>query len=119
MSDFLGTSLVVGDYRYTRRDESWTMTHKDYDYRTPVPWPHDIAMIEAIATLTAENARLREDAARLDWIGRQMDGVHIEAGLAGGEYQMRRFATVYTFTQEFRADNVRAALDTARAQGRP
>ena len=73
-------------------------------------------MIADIATLTAENARLREDAARLDWIGRQMDGVHIEAGLAGGEYQMRRFATVYTFTQEFRADNVRAALDTARAQ---
>jgi hypothetical protein len=66
-----------------------------------------------VRTFRARLAACEGDAARLDWLGRQMDGVHIEAGVGGGEYQMRWFATVYTFDKEFRADTVREAIDKA------
>ena len=68
---------------------------------------------DEVRTLRARLAACERDAARLDWLGKQMDGVHVEAGFAGGEYQMRRFATVFTFTNTFRADTVREAIDKA------
>jgi hypothetical protein len=64
-------------------------------------------------TLKKQRDEARRDAERLDWLGKQMDGVHVEAGVAGGEYQMSWFATVYTFCDEFRAGTVREAIDKA------
>jgi hypothetical protein len=69
--------------------------------------------LDHIDTLTRERDEARRDAERLDWLGKQMDGVHVEAGVAGGEYQMSWFATVYTFSDEFRAGTVREAIDKA------
>lgn len=74
-------------------------------------------MADEIVRLRAKLAAAEADAARLDWLGKQRDGVHVEAGVAGGEYQMRWFATVYTFDKDFRADTVREAID--KAMGTP
>jgi predicted sugar kinase len=91
-----------------------------------VTWADDGQPLEAYAgelldhidTLTRERDETRRDAARLDWLDTQMDGVHVEAGVAGGEYQMSWFATVYTFCDEFRAGTVREAIDKAMNHAR-
>jgi hypothetical protein len=70
-------------------------------------------MTDEIVRLRRALAACERDSERLNWLGKQIDGVHVEAGLAGGEYQMRRFATVFTFTSEFRAETVRDAIDKA------
>lgn len=70
-------------------------------------------MADEIVRLRRALAACERDSERLNWLGKQIDGVHVEAGLAGGEYQMRRFATVFTFTSEFRAETVRDAIDKA------
>ena len=85
------------------------------------PMSVTLALLDArdhIDTLTRERDEARRDAARLDWLDTQMDGVHVEAGVAGGEYQMSWFATVYTFCDEFRAGTVREAIDKAMNHAR-
>ncbi len=59
MMDLRGMSFVVGSYRYTRSDEGWTMTHKDYDYKTPVSWHHTVELVQRIGELMKEVEGLR------------------------------------------------------------
>jgi hypothetical protein len=77
-----------------------------------------VDLIHEIRALRQQRDEARRDVERLDWLGKQMDGVHVEAGVAGGEYQMSWFATVYTFCDEFRAGTVREAIDKAMNHAR-
>ena len=65
--------------------------------------------------LMAHLAGLERDAARLDWLERQVDPLHLEQDWKGGEYTMQKSATLYLFASEYRAPTIRKAIDAARA----
>ena len=48
--------VLIGSYRYTLRENGWTMTHVDHDNKTPVTWPHTVEMIERVRELEAQQA---------------------------------------------------------------
>ena len=65
----------------------------------------------------AEAERVTEDAKNLDWLDKQIDGVHVEVHYYGESHGGKRTATVYTWDKEYEAENVRAALTAARGGG--
>lgn len=73
--------------------------------------------IDALTARLAEAERVTEDAKNLDWLDKQIDGVHVEVHYYGESHGGKRTATVYTWDKEYEAENVRAALTAARGGG--
>jgi hypothetical protein len=74
-------------------------------------WPAD-------ASRDAEVQRLREDAERLDWLERQAtNGVHVECCHSGSfsGANLQRTCTLFMPSGDHKADNLRDAIDAARA----
>lgn len=73
----------------------------------------------ARAALLAHVAGVERDAERLNWLERQVDPLHLEQDTKGGEYTMKKSATLYLFNSEHTAPTIREAIDAAILATRP